>query len=105
MRVRSKAADVPGFVDSQKFPPPRNVGQSRRRAPHSAIFSPQSSTLSGDADDGVPPAENAAIIEQRYKALGGEIEVIHKPRVGHHPHGLDDPAPVVKFILDHATEK
>jgi len=22
------------------------------------------------------------------------------PGVGHHPHGLDDPAPVVKFILD-----
>jgi len=55
----------------------------------------------GDADDVVPPAENAAIVEQRYKALGGTIQVIHKPGVGHHPHGLDDPAPVVKFILEH----
>ncbi len=55
----------------------------------------------GDADDVVPFAENAAIIEERYKALGCEIKVIHKPGVGHHPHGLDDPAPVVKFILDH----
>lgn len=58
----------------------------------------------GDADDVVPPAENAAIIEQRYKALGGEVQVIHKPGVGHHPHGLEDPAPVVKFILDHASK-
>ena len=59
----------------------------------------------GDADDVVPPAENAALIEQRYKALGGEIQVLHKPGIGHHPHGLDDPAPVVRFILDHTAEK
>jgi hypothetical protein len=57
----------------------------------------------GDADDVVPPAENAAIVEQRYRALGGTIEVIHKPMCGHHPHGLDDPQPVVDFILRHAA--
>lgn len=55
----------------------------------------------GDADDVVPVAENTALIEARYRELKGEIEVIHKPNVGHHPHGLDDPAPVVKFILEH----
>ena len=55
----------------------------------------------GDADDVVPPAENTAIIESRYKKLGGTIQVIHKPGVGHHPHGLDDPTPVVDFILKH----
>lgn len=57
----------------------------------------------GDADDVVPPAENAEIIERRYRALGGTIEIIHKPGVGHHPHGLDDSSPVVKFILKHAA--
>jgi hypothetical protein len=51
----------------------------------------------------VPPAENALIIEQRYKQLGGEFEIIHKPGVNHHPHGLDDPKPVVDFILKHAS--
>ena len=56
----------------------------------------------GDADDTVPPGENAAVIESRYKTLGGEVQVIHKPGAGHHPHGLDDPAPVVDFILKHA---
>ena len=56
----------------------------------------------GDADDVVPVAENTAIVETRYQKLGGAIQVIHKPGIGHHPHGLDDPAPVVKFILDHA---
>lgn len=53
----------------------------------------------GDADDVVPVAENTALVEARYRELKGEIEVIHKPNVGHHPHGLDDPDPVVKFIL------
>jgi len=56
----------------------------------------------GDTDDVVPVAENTAIVETRYRELGGEIKVIHKPGGGHHPHGLDDPTPVVDFILSHA---
>jgi len=56
----------------------------------------------GDDDDVVPPEENALVVESRYRALGGTIELIHKPGVGHHPHGLDDPKPVVDFILRHA---
>jgi pimeloyl-ACP methyl ester carboxylesterase len=59
----------------------------------------------GDADDVVPVSENTAIIEARYKALGGIVEVIHKPGIGHHPHGLDDPTPVVKFIIEHTTSR
>jgi pimeloyl-ACP methyl ester carboxylesterase len=55
----------------------------------------------GDADNVVPFAENTAIIEERYRKLGGEIQVIHKPGVGHHPHGLDDDTPVVNFIVEH----
>ena len=57
----------------------------------------------GDADDVVPVSENTAIVEKRYKELGGEILVIHKPGIGHHPHGLEDPKPVVDFIVKHAT--
>jgi hypothetical protein len=52
----------------------------------------------GDTDDVVPVSENTAIIEQRYTTAGGTIRVIHKPGIGHHPHGLDDPKPVVDFI-------
>ena len=33
------------------------------------------------------------------------IRVIHKPGIGHHPHGLDDPTPVVDFILKYAVIK
>jgi pimeloyl-ACP methyl ester carboxylesterase len=57
----------------------------------------------GDDDDVVPPAENALLMAERYARLGGTIEVIHKPGCGHHPHGLDDPAPVVAFLVRHAS--
>jgi pimeloyl-ACP methyl ester carboxylesterase len=56
----------------------------------------------GDADDVVPLAENTALVEARYKALGGDITVLLKPGVGHHPHSLRDPAPIVDFVLKHA---
>ncbi|MDA3924659.1 MAG: alpha/beta hydrolase [Kiritimatiellae bacterium] len=52
----------------------------------------------GDADNVVPAAENAEIIEKRYKAMGGTIDVFHKPGCGHHPHGLEDPTPIVNLI-------
>jgi len=55
----------------------------------------------GAADDVVPVAENTAIIEQRYRSLGGSIEIISKPGVGHHPHALKDPQPIVDFIVKH----
>ncbi len=55
----------------------------------------------GDADDVVPWNENTGIIADRYKALGGSITLIPKPGVGHHPHGLEDSAPIVDFILQH----
>ena len=58
----------------------------------------------GDADDVVPLAENTGLIETRYKALGGDITVILKPGVGHHPHSLKDPAPIVDFVLRHAAK-
>ena len=52
----------------------------------------------GDADEVVPSDENTLVLAERYRALGGEITLIGKPGVGHHPHGLDDPTPVVEFI-------
>jgi len=55
----------------------------------------------GAADEVVPVAENTAIVESRYKALGGSIKVILKEGCGHHPHSLKDPTPIVAFILKH----
>lgn len=54
----------------------------------------------GDADDVVPVDENTAIFEQKVKALGGNIQVIHKTGIGHHPHSLANPQLIVDFILN-----
>ena len=56
----------------------------------------------GDADLTVIPEENTAILEARYRDLGGSITVIHKEGVGHHPHSLEDPKPIVDFILKYS---
>lgn len=53
----------------------------------------------GDADTALPWQENTGIVAERYRKLGGSITVIPKPGVGHHPHGLPDPAPIVDFIM------
>jgi lysophospholipase L1-like esterase/pimeloyl-ACP methyl ester carboxylesterase len=53
----------------------------------------------GDADDVVPVSENTAPFEQKIREAGGFIQVIHKPGVGHHPHSLQNPQPIVDFVL------
>jgi hypothetical protein len=58
----------------------------------------------GDLDKVVPIAANTTLAQKRYKELGGVFEVIHK-QVGHHPHSLKDPAPLVKFMEKHAAGK
>ncbi len=58
----------------------------------------------GDADKVVPVAENTAVVEKRYKELGGNIIVMHKKGVGHHPHSFKDPKPIVDFILKHSKQ-
>ena len=57
----------------------------------------------GDADEVVPWEENTGVIAERYKKLGGDITLIRKPGVHHHPHGLDDSTPIVEFIWRHST--
>ena len=53
----------------------------------------------GTADTVVPPSENAEIAIQKYRRLGGRVEVIRKPGMGHHPHSLPNPQPIVDFVL------
>jgi pimeloyl-ACP methyl ester carboxylesterase len=55
--------------------------------------------IAGDADEVVPYEENGAILAKKYLELGGTIEVIMKPGIGHHPHSLENPKPVVDFLL------
>ena len=59
--------------------------------------------VAGDVDEVVPMDENICIVERRYRELGGKIQLIVKPGVGHHPHRLTDPTPVVDFLNGHVT--
>ncbi|NCB07737.1 MAG: alpha/beta hydrolase [Bacteroidia bacterium] len=55
----------------------------------------------GLADDVVPYSENTEKLATVFREAGGEIELILKEGVGHHPHCLKDPKPIVDFILNH----
>jgi pimeloyl-ACP methyl ester carboxylesterase len=55
--------------------------------------------VAGDADDVVPVDENTMVVKERYEKLGGHVELIVKKGVGHHPHSLADPTPIVDYIL------
>ncbi len=52
----------------------------------------------GDSDRTVPHRENSEVVHERYRALGGPVERIVKAGADHHPHGLSDPGPIVKFF-------
>ncbi|MBL9174913.1 MAG: alpha/beta hydrolase [Verrucomicrobiales bacterium] len=57
----------------------------------------------GDADDVVPWDENSGVIAERYPKLGGSVQLIRKPGVGHHPHGLEDSTPIIEFLWAHTA--
>lgn len=59
----------------------------------------------GDKDEVVPVEENTKIFESNVKLRGGNIRVIHKKDVGHHPHSLFNPKEIVNFILNHTINK
>ncbi len=56
----------------------------------------------GSRDTAVPYEENDAIIEERYKKLGGSIKVIIEDKG--HKHGMQDPTPVINFIKKHTAK-
>jgi pimeloyl-ACP methyl ester carboxylesterase len=85
-----------GFSEEQALAYPSNPVDSLARLaagglPIIAVY--------GAADVDLPPDENILLLESRYQALGGNITVIAKPNVGHHPHSLLDPGPLLAFIL------
>ncbi len=53
----------------------------------------------GDADDVVPVSENTEPFEKKILDAGGAIKVIHKPGIGHHPHSVPNPKPIIDFVL------
>lgn len=53
--------------------------------------------VAGDADTVVPYCENGEKLAKLYQN-SGRFQVIIKPGCGHHPHSLEDPAPIVQFL-------
>ena len=58
----------------------------------------QALAFGGNPVDNLKPLADARI---PLLLVCGDIEVIHKPGAGHHPHSLVDPQPIVDFILRH----
>ncbi len=54
--------------------------------------------VAGDADEPVPFEKNGKLFETSYREHGGVIKTIVKPGIGHHPHSLEDPTPIVDFV-------
>lgn len=62
-------------------------------------------SVCGDADTVVPFEENSLKLAEIYRSAGGKIELIVKKGIGHHPHNLQDPKPIVDFILKHTNSR
>lgn len=58
----------------------------------------------GKDDTIVPYSENGALLEKYYIENNGILETIGKDGCGHHPHGLEDPTPIVDFVLKYSCE-
>lgn len=56
-------------------------------------------SVCGTEDILVPIRDNSGLLKKRYEALGGKMTIIEKQGIGHHPHSLKDPTPIVQFIL------
>lgn len=57
--------------------------------------------VAGDSDEVVPYDENAGKLIAFYHDRGVEVEHYIKPGCGHHPHSLEDPTPIVRFLELH----
>ena len=54
--------------------------------------------VAGGSDEVVHFEKNAGVVIEYCKQNGVEIESIVKPDCGHHPHSLEDVAPIVRFV-------
>ncbi|MBR5157495.1 MAG: alpha/beta hydrolase [Clostridia bacterium] len=52
----------------------------------------------GEADEVVIYEEHGKVLESYYKENGGVLEIHSKPGCKHHPHGLENPEPIVNFV-------
>ena len=58
--------------------------------------------VSGDSDRTVPYEENGALLAQAYAGTDIPFALHLKPGGDHHPHGLEDNAPIIGFVEKHS---
>lgn len=56
--------------------------------------------VAGDSDDVVPYEENGKRLVDYFRVHGGDVTEIIKPGCAHHPHGLEDLTPLIKFTYE-----
>ncbi len=88
--------DIPGLLAYRKHPLDRLEELVKHKIPVVMVY--------GDADRTVPYVENGAFLEKAYREAGVPLLVIGKPGCDHHPHGLEDPTPVIDFLETYAEE-
>ena len=54
--------------------------------------------ICGDSDKTVPYNENGKLLADYFEEKGGNLTKIIKPDCDHHPHGLVDNTPLIKFV-------
>ena len=54
----------------------------------------------GGADDVLAPNLNSEIFIPRFKAAGGDIQVIYRKAYGHHPHGFEESETTIKDFFE-----
>ena len=59
--------------------------------------------VSGDSDHIVPYCENGALLQDAYEDTGVRLEVYIKQGGDHHPHGLENPSSIIRFILQNGV--
>jgi len=62
-----------------------------------AKIAPPVLLVAGGKDEVVPFEENGKLLYEKLKNQGGKIELYLKENCGHHPHSLENVAPVVEF--------
>ncbi|MEG2080341.1 MAG: alpha/beta fold hydrolase [Oscillospiraceae bacterium] len=60
--------------------------------------------VAGDSDEVVPYNENGIILEKVWKDANLPFSLTIKKGVGHHPHSLSAPQPIVDFLIENELE-
>lgn len=84
--------DSASVVDFKGIPIYNSIKVAKARIPVIHVY--------GDSDEVVPYEENTALLAEQFRKAGGTIALIPKEGIGHHPHSLKDPTPLVEFIME-----